>query len=178
MAKFFYHDDQDTQQNFMDEHNSGIDVSKEKLAELGVLYFNITNTNDLNKLSEERHYKSRDEIILNMNSFDGDVNAFNTKMASFYKEHYHEDEEIRYIVEGEGYFDVRDSEDKWIRANLYPNDLIILPAGIYHRFTLTTSKKHIKTIRLFQGEPKWEAINRDTDNITDARSKYMESIKV
>ncbi|KAG7665318.1 ADI1 [[Candida] subhashii] len=178
MVEVYYHDNKDTLEDFTQAHNSGESVSLEKLAEIGVFYKCVTNMNDLNELAKQRNYKNRDVVNLNLEAFNNDLEAYNAKMQQFYKEHYHEDEEIRYIVDGEGYFDVRDKQDRWIRAKLSPNDLLILPAGIYHRFTLTDELKQVTAVRLFKDEPKWEAINRDTGRESDARKAYTESIAV
>ena len=178
MVEVYFHDGKDTPDNFTEAHNSGESVSFSQLEEIGVIYKYITSQEELDELAKEREYKNRDQVKLNLESFGNDLEAYNSKMKQFYKEHYHEDEEIRYIIEGEGYFDVRDKQDRWIRAKLSKFDLLILPAGIYHRFTLTNDLKNVTAVRLFKDEPKWEAINRDSGKNSFARQQYAKSISV
>ncbi|OBZ73160.1 1,2-dihydroxy-3-keto-5-methylthiopentene dioxygenase 1 [Grifola frondosa] len=63
--------------------------------------------------------------------------------------------------------------DEWIRVHLVAGDMIILPAGIYHRFTLDSGDS-ARLLRLFKDEPKWAAHNRcaETD-VNPHRLKYI-----
>ncbi|TVY13112.1 1,2-dihydroxy-3-keto-5-methylthiopentene dioxygenase [Lachnellula arida] len=153
-------------------HDSGRTVDPSYLQNLGVLYYNISDEKDVDKLAAERSYKNRDLITVSPEKM-GDV--YEEKVKSFFHEHLHEDEEIRYIRDGAGFFDVRSEGDEWVRIYLEKDDLIILPAGIYHRFT-TDSKNYIVATRLFKEEPKWTPLNRGPEvDINPFRKEYLHS---
>lgn len=107
-------------------------MTTDALARVGVLYLHAPSLSDVDALASERGYKNRDEVKVSPQTM-GD--AYEDKVRSFFHEHLHEDEEIRYIRGGRGYFDVRNEGDEWVRIELEKDDLIILPPGIYHRFT-------------------------------------------
>mmetsp|Transcript_50548 Transcript_50548/g.50918 ORF Transcript_50548/g.50918 Transcript_50548/m.50918 type:complete len:136 (-) Transcript_50548:101-508(-) len=98
--------------------------------------------------------------------------ATKKKTHAFFKEHIHDAEEIRYVVDGSGYFDVRDKEDRWVRIPFKKGDLMTLPEGIYHRFT-KDSIDTIHLMRLFIGSPIWTSFNRPCEE-HPSRKKYVE----
>ena len=60
-------------------------------------------------------------------------------------------------------------------------DLLVLPAGIYHRF-IPDQSDFIKAIRLFQGHPVWTPINRDEKENeiekSEVRKNYLKTISL
>lgn len=156
MVRAWYMDD-DTNADQRLEHQTDPPkfVSLEQLKRLGVEYwrFNPATFQDdaeFLKLKQTRGYSYQDQIECSPEK----LANYDEKLKSFYDEHIHTDEEIRFVLDGSGYFDVRDLADNWIRIEVVQGDMIVLPAGIYHRFTLD-SKNYVKALRLFIGEPVW-----------------------
>ena len=157
----------------------GETVSPDSLAALGVLTWQFAGLSDaemrskVDAIASERGYRNRDEITVSREAM-GDV--YESKVKMFFHEHLHEDEEIRFILDGEGYFDVRDKGERWVRLAMEKGDLAVLPAGIYHRFT-TAESNYIKAMRLFKDEPKWTPLNRD-EKLEDnaARQEYLRTV--
>ena len=165
----------DVPENQREEHqqNPPNPVTLQDLYRLtGVEYFKLnvdTYETDgiLSDIKNRRGFTYEDELVCSKACLPN----YEEKLKIFYTEHLHTDEEIRFCVEGIGYFDVRDKDDKWIRVEVTPGDMIVLPSGIYHRFTLTNDN-YIKAKRYFIGEPVWTAHNRPADDM-ECRKKYL-----
>ncbi|XP_001606050.2 1,2-dihydroxy-3-keto-5-methylthiopentene dioxygenase [Nasonia vitripennis] len=136
-----------------------------------VNYKDYENDETLKSLREKRGYSYEDEITCSKEC----LQNYEEKLKNFFTEHLHTDEEIRLVLDGSGYFDVRDDKDQWIRIEVKAGDLIIIPSGIYHRFTLDVND-YIKAKRYFVGEPVWLPYNRPVDEM-ECRRQYLERLK-
>lgn len=165
-------DDSDEDQRLPHHKEPQEFVSLQQLEELGVLSWrldadNYENDEELKKIREARGYSYMDFCEVCPEKLPN----YDEKIKNFFEEHLHTDEEIRYCVAGSGYFDARDRNDKWIRIWVKKGGMIVLPAGIYHRFTLDSSN-YIKAMRLFVGDPVWTPHNRPNDDLS-ARKAYV-----
>lgn len=125
----------------------------------------------LSQLRDDRGYSYADIITVHPDHLPG----FDDKIKAFFEEHIHDAEEIRYILGGSGYFDVRNLDDQWLRVHVKKGDLMTLPEGIYHRFTCD-EKDLIHAMRLFIGQPVWTPFNRPCDEHV-SRKKYVEAFE-
>jgi len=82
-------------------------------------------------------------------------------LARFNVEHWHDEDEVRFIVQGRGLFHVRPPEGSVISIEVQPGDLMRVPRGTWHWFDLC-GEKRIRAIRLFQNQSGW------TPNYTDS----------
>ncbi|XP_050312747.1 acireductone dioxygenase-like [Anthonomus grandis grandis] len=85
-------------------------------------------------------------------------------------EHFHEHDEPRLVLAGCGYFDVRDKYDEWIRIELIPGDLLVIPGGCYHRF-IVENKDTFQGVR-FLKDYGYRAFPRPSDEM-NCRKDYM-----
>ncbi|XP_007902920.1 1,2-dihydroxy-3-keto-5-methylthiopentene dioxygenase [Callorhinchus milii] len=177
MLQAWYMDDSAEDQRKPHKLEPNKPVSLQQLEPLGVLYWKLNadkyeDDPELQKIRKERNYSWMDIITIHKDTLPN----YEEKIKSFFEEHIHLDEEIRYIIDGSGYFDVRDKEEQWIRIAMQKGDLITLPAGIYHRFTLDDNN-YTKAMRLFVGDPVWTPYARPAEEF-EARKKYVQFLKL
>lgn len=122
------------------------------LEAVGVLYERLAGDAvqpALDRLRGARGYATQDVVELRP-----DTPNLDAILAKFDGEHLHRDDEVRFVVEGEGVFDIRGADERWIRVEVEAGDLIVVPAGLYHRFFLT-ERRQIRCVRLFKDAAGW-----------------------
>jgi len=112
----------------------------------------------LDVLKADKGYVEQDIVELRP-----DTENLDAICAKFADEHLHTDDEVRYVLEGEGIFDIRSADDRWMRVTVEAGDLIVVPANLHHRFLLT-ERKHIRCVRLFKDASGWVPHYRSTDS--------------
>ena len=83
-----------------------------------------------------------------------DTPNLDAMLKKFSSEHWHDEDEVRLIVEGHGIFHIHPKDDVVFALEVEGGDLIRVPKGTHHWFDLC-SEKRIRAIRLFQDPSGW-----------------------
>ncbi len=75
-------------------------------------------------------------------------------LAKFNREHWHNEDEVRFIILGRGLFHIRPREGPVMAIEVEAGDLIRVPRGTWHWFDLCADRR-IRAIRLFQDPAGW-----------------------
>ena len=75
-------------------------------------------------------------------------------LAKFRSEHWHDEDEVRFILEGRGIFFVHPREGNVFAIEVAAGDLIRVPRGTWQWFVLCADRR-IRAIRLFQDPAGW-----------------------
>ena len=75
-------------------------------------------------------------------------------LAKFSREHWHDEDEVRFIIEGRGLFHIHPRSGPVFAIEVESGDLIRVPRGTHHWFDLCADRR-IRAIRLFQDVSGW-----------------------
>lgn len=109
------------------------------------------------QLSQSAGYLERDLIVLHP-----DIPNLDTMLSKFNKCHIHADDEVRYIVAGEGIFGFVRPDGCQVELTVQPEEFINVPANTEHWFYLTAARK-IKAVRYFTTSEGWTPQYTDTE---------------
>ena len=83
-----------------------------------------------------------------------DTPGLDGMLARFNSEHWHDEDEVRFIVEGRGLFHIHPPHGPVFAIEVEAGDLIRVPSGTHHWFDLCADRR-IRAIRLFQDPSGW-----------------------
>ncbi len=100
-------------------------------------------------LKRDFGYTTRDMVVIHE-----DIPGLADMLAKFEKIHYHDDDEVRYILAGQGYFGFVDNNGAQFMLEVNAGDYINVPARTEHWFTMGEAKR-IKAVRYFIDTSGW-----------------------
>jgi 1,2-dihydroxy-3-keto-5-methylthiopentene dioxygenase len=84
-----------------------------------------------------------------------DVAGLEQMLARFNSEHWHDEDEVRFIIQGRGLFHI--NSDRGVLAlEVEAGDFLRIPRGTLHWFDLCGDRR-LRAIRLFQDKSGWTA---------------------
>jgi len=83
-------------------------------------------------------------------------------LAKFNREHWHSENEVRFIVAGRGLFHIHPKDDAVVAIEVESGDLVSIPHGTWHWFDLCSDRR-IRAIRLFQDTQGWTPHYTESD---------------
>ena len=103
----------------------------------------------LNELEESAGYTTADIVALSP-STPGLADA----LGNFDREHYHTDDEVRFIVDGAGVFGFESKAGRKFTITVEAGDYIVIPAYAWHWFYMVDGRG-IKALRIFKDTDGW-----------------------
>jgi len=83
-----------------------------------------------------------------------DTPGLDEMLAKFDREHWHDEDEVRFIVSGGGLFHIHSKSGEVVAIEVRAGDLIRVPRGTLHWFNLCADRR-IRAIRIFQAKSGW-----------------------
>ena len=80
--------------------------------------------------------------------------GLNEMLAKFNREHWHDEDEVRFIVKGHGLFHIAPESGDVVSIEMEAGDMIRVPRGTRHWFNLCGDRT-VRAIRLFQDVSGW-----------------------
>jgi len=110
----------------------------------------------IRELKREGGYVTAD--VINVRT---DTPGLEEMLARFDKEHWHDEDEVRFVVAGRGLFHIHPPDAPVFNIQVEAGDMINVPRGTHHWFHLCDDRT-IRCIRLFQDPSGWTPHYTDT----------------
>jgi 1,2-dihydroxy-3-keto-5-methylthiopentene dioxygenase len=104
---------------------------------------------DIERLKREGGYVTADVIQVKP-----ETPGLEEMLRKFSREHRHDEDEVRFILQGSGVFHIRPEGGAVVAIQVEAGDLLRVPAGTLHWFDLCPDRR-IRAIRLFKDASGW-----------------------